>query len=207
MPTTCGSPDRRIGRSSTDDRRRDRVESGVLAGRQTHRVHARNTTATGRLHRPDRGRRAEAAHLASRRRRACRASRPTARSGALHLRPARSSPTATRSSSPCRSTAAWKRRCRCRTPRAARIRRTGGASPTTRSRARFQQWKHYRGGTASRIWLYRHQSHAVEKVPQPASRANDVDPMWIGNTVYFLSDRNGEFNIFSFDSRSKKSSS
>jgi len=66
---------------------------------------------------------------------------------------------------------------------------------------RFEQWKRYRGGTASRIWLYDTASQAVEKVPQLASRANDVDAAWIGSTVYFRSDRNGEFNIFSFDSR------
>ena len=65
------------------------------------------------------------------------------------------------------------------------------------------QWKNYRGGTVSRIQLYRASDHAVEKVPQPAGRANDVDPMWIGDTVYFRSDRNGEFNLFSYDTKSK----
>ena len=34
-----------------------------------------------------------------------------------------------------------------------------------------------------------------------ATRANDVDAMWIGGVVYFRSDRNGEFNLFSYDSR------
>src|SRR5262249_37858773 len=63
----------------------------------------------------------------------------------------------------------------------------------------FLQWKHYRGGTVSTISLYRTSDHAVEKVPQPAGRANDVDPMWIGDTVYFRSDRNGEFNLYAFD--------
>ena len=27
--------------------------------------------------------------------------------------------------------------------------------------------------------------------------------MWIGDTIYFRSDRNGEFNIFSYDPKSK----
>ena len=66
---------------------------------------------------------------------------------------------------------------------------------------RFEQWKQYRGGTVSRIWLYDTSSHAIEKVPQPASRANDVDAMWIGDVVYFRSDRDGEFNLYSYDSR------
>jgi tricorn protease len=68
----------------------------------------------------------------------------------------------------------------------------------------FTQWKHYRGGTVSTIQLYQLSTHAVEKIPQPPDRANDVYPMWVGDIVYFLSDRNGEFNLFSFDTRSKQ---
>ena len=67
----------------------------------------------------------------------------------------------------------------------------------------FLQWKHYRGGRTSRIWLYETRNHAVEHVPQPRDRANDVDPMWVGDTVYFRSDRNGEFNLFGYDTKSK----
>ena len=44
----------------------------------------------------------------------------------------------------------------------------------------------------------------VEKIPQPASRANDVDPMWIGDTVYFRSDRDGEFNLYAYDTKTKQ---
>ena len=63
---------------------------------------------------------------------------------------------------------------------------------------RFEQWKQYRGGTVSRLWLYDVTSHAIEKVPQPATRANDVDAMWMGGVLYFRSDRAGEFNLFSY---------
>ncbi|NIM50508.1 MAG: peptidase S41, partial [Gemmatimonadales bacterium] len=63
----------------------------------------------------------------------------------------------------------------------------------------FNQWKNYRGGTATRIWIYDTGDHSVQQIPQPAGRCNDTDPMWVGNTVYFRSDRNGEFNLFSFD--------
>lgn len=69
---------------------------------------------------------------------------------------------------------------------------------------RFEEWKHYRGGTASQIWLYDVASHAVEKVPQPEGRSNDVDAQWIGGTVYFRSDRDGEFNLYSYDPRTKQ---
>ncbi|MBN2091091.1 PD40 domain-containing protein [candidate division KSB1 bacterium] len=69
---------------------------------------------------------------------------------------------------------------------------------------RFRQWKNYRGGTVSRIWLYMFSDHSVEKLPQPEGRCNDIDAMWIGNHIYFLSDRNGEFNLFHYDINSKE---
>ncbi len=68
---------------------------------------------------------------------------------------------------------------------------------------RYQQWKQYRGGTVSRIWIYDPAGRELEKVPQPPTRSNDTDPMWIGNVVYFRSDRSGEFNIFTYDPRTK----
>ena len=68
----------------------------------------------------------------------------------------------------------------------------------------FDEWKRYRGGRASEIWLYTSGSNAMEKVPQPATRSNDVDAMWMGDVVYFRSDRDGEFNIWSYDLKSKK---
>ncbi|HEY6929695.1 MAG TPA: peptidase S41, partial [Thermoanaerobaculia bacterium] len=68
---------------------------------------------------------------------------------------------------------------------------------------RFLQWKRYRGGTVSQVFIYDVASHAIEKIPQPSTRANDADPMWIGDTIYFRSDRDGELNIYSFDTKSK----
>ncbi|MFV1988420.1 MAG: PDZ domain-containing protein [Gemmatimonadota bacterium] len=62
----------------------------------------------------------------------------------------------------------------------------------------FTEWKNYRGGTATRIWIYDVANYSVEQVPQPAGRSNDTDPMWVGDRVFFRSDRDGEFNIYSF---------
>ena len=67
----------------------------------------------------------------------------------------------------------------------------------------FQQWKNYRGGTASNLWIFDLSTYATEKLPQPAGRCNDWYPMWHGATLLFLSDRNGEFNLFSFDQATK----
>jgi len=69
---------------------------------------------------------------------------------------------------------------------------------------RSEQWKHYRGGTHGRIWVYRRKDHAVEEVPQPEGGCNDLSPQWLGKTIYFRSDRNGEYNLFGYDPVAKK---
>jgi tricorn protease len=69
--------------------------------------------------------------------------------------------------------------------------------------ATYPQWKHYRGGASARIWLLDRSSKAATPIPQPATGANDVDPMWVGETVYFASDRDGEFNLYGYDVGSK----
>ncbi|HEV8114566.1 MAG TPA: PDZ domain-containing protein [Planctomycetota bacterium] len=63
----------------------------------------------------------------------------------------------------------------------------------------FTQWKHYRGGTASRIWIYDIGDRTVVQVPQPKERCNDTDATWVRGQLYFRSDRAGEFNLFSYD--------
>jgi len=67
----------------------------------------------------------------------------------------------------------------------------------------FLQWKHYRGGTNSILWLFNRGDKSVVKIPQPATHSNDVDPIWIGDTVYFRSDRDGEFNLYAYDVKSR----
>ena len=66
----------------------------------------------------------------------------------------------------------------------------------------FKEWKRYRGGMVSTINICKLSDYSIEKVPQPAMRCNDTDPMWIDDKLYFRSDRTGEFNIYSYDSRS-----
>jgi tricorn protease len=66
------------------------------------------------------------------------------------------------------------------------------------------QWKHYRGGTHSRIWVYSVKDHETYEVKQPEGRCNDMDPQWLGDKLYFKSDRAGEYNIFAFDQASKE---
>ncbi|WP_405207685.1 PDZ domain-containing protein [Aquimarina sp. LLG6339-5] len=70
-------------------------------------------------------------------------------------------------------------------------------------RERFHQWKNYRGGTTANIWLFSFGDKSIIKIPQPKGGSNDVQPMWKDDTIFFLSDRNGEFNLFSYQINSK----
>ncbi|CAN5296548.1 S41 family peptidase [soil metagenome] len=68
----------------------------------------------------------------------------------------------------------------------------------------FRQWKNYRGGTNSTIWLFSFGDKSAVKIPQPEIGPNDAGPSWMGGKIYFRSDRNGEFNLFSYDVASKE---
>jgi tricorn protease len=63
-------------------------------------------------------------------------------------------------------------------------------------------WKRYRGGKASRVWIANLGDLNLDQVPRETS--NDGNPMWVGGKVYFLSDRNGPFTLFSYDAKDKK---
>jgi tricorn protease len=62
--------------------------------------------------------------------------------------------------------------------------------------------KHYRGGTASPVWIAKLSDSTVEKVPRTDS--NDSTPMWLGDKIYFLSDRDGPVSLYVYDPASKK---
>ncbi len=66
----------------------------------------------------------------------------------------------------------------------------------------FNVWRNYRGGRATKIWLAKLSDSTVEEIPR--TNANDHFPMWMGNTVYFVSDRAGIFNIFAYDTGARK---
>ena len=62
-------------------------------------------------------------------------------------------------------------------------------------------WKRYRGGQTTPIYLVRLKDLNLEKIPRDNS--NDSNPVWKGDTVYFLSDRNGPVSLFGYETRSK----
>lgn len=58
-------------------------------------------------------------------------------------------------------------------------------------------WKHYHGGQTTPIWIADLSDSSIQKIPRENS--NDKDPMWVGKTIYFLSDRNGPVTLFAYD--------
>ena len=62
-------------------------------------------------------------------------------------------------------------------------------------------WKRYRGGQTTPIYIVQLSDLKLEKVPRENS--NDAHPVWFGDTVYFLSDRNGAVTLFAYDTKTK----
>jgi tricorn protease len=62
-------------------------------------------------------------------------------------------------------------------------------------------WKRYRGGQTQPVWIVDLKTLDLVKVPRENS--NDTHPVWIGDAVYFLSDRNGAVTLFSYDLKTK----
>ncbi len=67
----------------------------------------------------------------------------------------------------------------------------------------FRTWKYYRGGQADDIWINTVGSTKLEKITD--NDAQDIFPMWIGNEIYYLSDRDRTMNLFVYDTKSKQS--
>ena len=63
-------------------------------------------------------------------------------------------------------------------------------------------WKRYHGGQTTPIWIADLKDSSITKVPRENS--NDHSPMWAGDTVYFLSDRNGPVSLFAYDTKTKQ---
>jgi tricorn protease len=65
----------------------------------------------------------------------------------------------------------------------------------------FEIWKRYRGGRTSPIWIAKLSDCGV--TPIPRDNSNDFNPMWVGDRVFFLSDRNGPMSLLSYDTKTK----
>lgn len=63
-------------------------------------------------------------------------------------------------------------------------------------------WKGYKGGQHTEIWIARLSDSSTERIPNLNS--NEGDPMWVGHTVYFLSDRDGPETLYAYDTDSRQ---
>ncbi len=61
--------------------------------------------------------------------------------------------------------------------------------------------RHYRGGQNQPIRVLDVATHAMTRLPWTDSR--DQQPAWLGNTIYFISDRGGINNVWAYDTRTK----
>ncbi len=65
----------------------------------------------------------------------------------------------------------------------------------------FRAWKRYQGGWAQDLYLFDRAARTTKRITEHVR--SDRDPMWIGNDVYFTSDRNSILNLYRFDSGSE----
>jgi len=65
----------------------------------------------------------------------------------------------------------------------------------------FRTWKRYEGGWATDLYIYDLKTHAT-KVVAPTKRT-ERDPMWIGDAIFFVSDRTGTLNLYKYDVKSE----
>jgi tricorn protease len=64
------------------------------------------------------------------------------------------------------------------------------------------EWRNYRGGQNRPVWILDLASHELEEVG-PWDGSNDGFPVWIGETVFFLSDRDWAMNVWAYDTRTR----
>jgi tricorn protease len=66
----------------------------------------------------------------------------------------------------------------------------------------FRTWKYYKGGMADDIWVYDPEKKTVDNITQ--NDAQDIMPMWIGDHIFFISDRDRTMNIFAYNTLTKQ---
>ena len=67
----------------------------------------------------------------------------------------------------------------------------------------FRHWKRYQGGWAQDLFIF--DLDISKSPPSPTATRTERDPMWIGDTVYFVSDRGDRLNLFKADPKTGES--
>lgn len=68
----------------------------------------------------------------------------------------------------------------------------------------FRTWKYYKGGMADDVWIYDFESKETINITNNDNQ--NIYPMWIGDKIYFLSDRDRTMNLFVYDLNTKETS-
>ncbi len=66
----------------------------------------------------------------------------------------------------------------------------------------FRTWKRYSGGWAQQLFIFDLKTHAAEKITDDP-RAHR-DPMWVGDKIFFSSDKDDTLNLYAYDPKSQK---
>jgi tricorn protease len=67
-------------------------------------------------------------------------------------------------------------------------------SPQSRD---FRPEKRYGGGQANALYIFDLKTYATKRITEGPRATRD--PIWIGDTIYFNSDRDGHFNLYAYD--------
>ncbi len=62
----------------------------------------------------------------------------------------------------------------------------------------FRTWKYYKGGMADDVWIFDFKTKEVKNITN--NDAQDI-PMWAGDEIFFLSDRDRTMNIFVYNTK------
>lgn len=68
----------------------------------------------------------------------------------------------------------------------------------------FRTWKYYEGGMADDVWIYSPDKQTVENITN--NKAQDIMPMWIGDEIFFISDRDRTMNLFVYNTKTRQTS-
>ena len=68
----------------------------------------------------------------------------------------------------------------------------------------FRTWKYYRGGQADDIWIHKVGTTRIERIEGCSPEGQDIFPMWIGDEIFYLSDRDRTMNLFVYNTATKK---
>ncbi len=66
----------------------------------------------------------------------------------------------------------------------------------------FRTWKRYKGGRATELWTYDIKNNTSEQITHFAG--TDQWPTWVGDDIYYASDRDLKMNIYRYNTKTKQ---